>query len=93
MSANAQRLEALVSDYLASGGQIRKLPDALDATPSDVIRYLNRHKFKIERARANGSEKYSRDGATITLQALVQLANTHRMKQRLPPFDVQSVGP
>lgn len=82
----------MVSAYLAKGGQIRKLPDALASTPSDVIRYLSRHKVKIERVHANNSDKYLRDGATITLPALVQLANSYRLKQGLAPFDVQSTG-
>ena len=88
MNPNHQTLEAMVSDYLTHGGRIHHLPDAIAATPGDVVRYLKKHKITIETASSNGSEKYMRDGTTITLQALVQLANTYRLEQGLAPFDV-----
>jgi len=92
MSANNQRLHAMVSAYLAAGGRIRKMPEAIPATPMEVLRYLRRHRVKAEPARAknaNVEAKYVHDGALITLDALVQLANGYRREQRLAPFEVQ----
>jgi len=92
MSANHQTLDAMVSAYLAGGGSIRKIPDAIPATPIEVLRYLKRRKVKVEPARAKNAaveSKYLHDGEIITLQALVKLANGYRRKRRLPPFEVQ----
>jgi hypothetical protein len=92
MSADNQRLHAMVSAYLAAGGRIRKMPEAVPATPIDVLRYLKRYKVKVEPTRAknaNVESKYLHEGETITLDALVQLANGYRREQDLPPFEVQ----
>jgi len=92
MTVDNPRLDAMVSAYLAGGGRIRKIPDAIPAAPIDVLRYLKRRKVNIEPTRAknaNVESKYLHDGEIITLQALVKLANDYRRKQRLAPFDVQ----
>ena len=95
MSAVNQRLHAMVSAYLAAGGRIRKMPEAIPATPIEVLRYLRRHRVKVEPARsknANVETKYVHDGTVITLDALVQLANAYRREQRLAPFEVQQLA-
>jgi hypothetical protein len=86
-----QNIDELVSEYLAGGGRIRKIPDAISATPGEVLRYLKARKVDVARARpknANTETKYRHDGEIINSTALVQLANEHRRQQQLPPFQL-----
>jgi hypothetical protein len=91
MSEHRESIDALVCEYLAGGGRIRKIPGAISATPDEVLRYLKAQKVDITVARAkhaNAETKYLHGVEVINSKDLVQLANVHRRKQRLPPFEL-----
>lgn len=91
MSADRQSVDAMVCEYLAAGGRIRKLPGAISATRDEVLRYLKAQKVYISPARRKNAKtetKYSHGVDTISSNDLVQLANVHRRKQRLLPFEL-----
>ena len=87
-----QQHAALIEDYLANGGTIRKLPPPKPITASDVLQYLQEHDIDARAVPgADGSDAhYIHKSKTITLKALVELANRHRIKRRLPPFQLPS---
>jgi hypothetical protein len=84
-----QTVDALVCEYLAGGGRVRKMPDVTSVRPAQVLQYLKTQNIDITLARAknaNTESKYRHRGQIISWEALVDLANRHRRKQRLPPF-------
>ncbi len=81
--------DKIVSEYLAGGGQIKKVPDALLVTTAEVFEYLRSRKVEIEKARAknaNSADKFLHDGQLIGTESLLQLANQHRGQEDLAPF-------
>ena len=83
---------ALIADYLAKGGTIRKVPPPEPITPSDVLKYLQENDVDVraEPGRDGSGPHYTYKGKAIPLKALVELANRHRIKRRLPPFQLPS---
>ena len=84
-----QRTDALVSQYLESGGRIRRLPEAVPATAAEVLEYLQTRDVKVEAAPANNAgdtAKFRHEGRLLPWGEVVQLANEHRREQDLPPF-------
>jgi hypothetical protein len=90
MSADRKGIDALVCEYLANGGRIRRIPDPLPVGPAEVLEYLGSRDVTIEivpRKDANSPVKYRHKGQLLSWRALVQLANGHRRRQRLAPFE------
>jgi len=87
-----QQHAALIADYLSKGGRIRKLPPPRPTTPSDVLRYLQDNDVDVRAAPDNDRREpqfvYKRK--LLSFKALVGLANRHRVKRRLPPFQIAS---
>jgi hypothetical protein len=84
-----QRTDALVSEYLESGGRIRRLPEAVPATPAEVLEYLLTRDVKVEAVPANNASdtaKFRHEGRLLTWSEILQLANERRREQQLPPF-------
>ena len=87
-----QQHAALIADYLAKGGTIRKLPPPKPITASDVLKYLQESDVDVRVVPGpDGADShYTYKSKAITLKTLVELANRHRLKRRLPPFQVPS---
>ena len=87
-----QQHAALIADYLEKGGTIRKLPPPNPPTASDVLQYLQENNVEVRAAPPNDRAEphfvYKRK--VISFKALVELANRHRAKRRLPPFQIAS---
>ena len=83
---------ALVADFLAKGGAIHKLPPARPTDASDILQYLQDHDVDVQPLTDEGSTepKYVYKGETITLKRLLAIANRHRSRRRLPPFQMAS---
>ena len=84
-----QTIETLVAAFVARGGRIDKIPEAVPTTANDVLQYLHSHNVKVEPAPAKPGEadgRYFYDGDMIDLHSLIERANSHRRRQRLPPF-------
>jgi hypothetical protein len=89
MSPGRLSTDKIVSEYLAGGGHITKIPDAILATTDEVFEYLRSGNVEIEEARsknANSVRKFHHDGQLIDTESLLQLANQHRGQQDLAPF-------
>jgi hypothetical protein len=89
MMVDRQTIDALVCEYLAGGGRVRKMPDATSVRPAQVLQYLKEQNVDITLARAKNSyneTQYRHRGEIVSWAALVELANRHRRQQRLPPF-------
>ena len=85
-----QQRAALVADFLAKGGAIHKLPPARPTDASDVLQYLQDHNVDVQLLTDEGrtEPKYVYKGEVITLKRLVAIANRHRTRRRLPPFQM-----
>lgn len=83
---------ALVADFLAKGGAIHKLPPARSTVASDVLQYLQDHNVDVQHLTVQGSaeSKYVYKGEIITLKRLLTIANRHRNRRRLAPFQMAS---
>lgn len=82
--------ETLVADFLARGGIIRKLPPPKPIVADDVVQYLQTRNIDVQAiARPGESELgYVHKGQVVTLKALVAIANRHRSRRHLPPFQL-----
>jgi len=92
MSTHRQGVETLVSQYLAGGGRIKKIADAIPATADELMQYLKARNVDIEPARAknaNSASKFYHEGQLIGTDGLLQLANGHRREEEMPPFDLK----
>jgi len=71
----------------ALGGTIHYLPKPEPTEISDILEYLRDCNFVVYPApRGDGEPKYVYQGAVVTLQKLVSIANEHRAVRQLPPF-------
>jgi hypothetical protein len=92
MRTHRQGVETLVSQYLAGGGRIQKIADAIPATAEELVQYLKARNIEIEPARAknaNSASKFHHDGQIIGSDGLLQLANGFRREEEMPPFDLK----
>jgi hypothetical protein len=91
MSTVRQEAEQMIAAFLARGGHIRKCPAALPTTVADVLQYLHSRDIEVAtvmtRTGVKGA-KYLYGAETLNSKELVDLANRHRRRQRLPPFDL-----
>ena len=92
MRIDRQNLDALVSTYLAKGGRVLKIDPAISATREEVLEYLNSQQAKIismSKKNAITQAKHRQGVKDLNSGALVRLANVYRLKQGLPPFELQ----
>jgi hypothetical protein len=81
---------AMVADFLARGGTIQKVPAPKPTVADDVVQYLQEHDIDIQPVPdpTGGTTSYVYKGQLINLKALVAIANRHRSRRRLPPFQL-----
>jgi len=79
--------ETLIADFLAHGGAIRKFPPS---KPTLVLQYLQVPDVDVQAVVQPGESEssYLYKGEVITLKALVAVANRHRSRRHLPPFQL-----
>jgi len=81
--------QAMVADFLAHGGTIKKMPEAKPHTIADVLHYLFEQNVHVEVVNRGDSRRaYVFRGKPATLDRLVLIANRHRRRHNLPPFDL-----
>jgi len=78
----------MVAEFLARGGVIQLLPEG--KPHSVAVQYLRLFDMEVEALAGLGGAQprliFRRK--PITLQRLVKLANRHRFRHRLPPFEL-----
>ncbi len=76
-----------ITAFLAEGGKIVKVPEAILATAQDVLEFLKSCGIA---ATSSGKETkvYCCEGKKMKLSAVVALANRQRRARQLPPFAV-----
>ena len=77
-----------ISAFLAGGGQIAKVPEPIQATPQDVLDYLESCGVAATYSKGN-PHIYWCKRKRLSLSQVVVLANRQRRIQQLPPFAVQ----
>ena len=84
-----QQTAAMVADYLARGGRIRRLPPPKPTVAADVLQYLQERNVDVQPVPTPGGESsYVYKGQVINLKTLVAIANRHRSRRHLPPFQL-----
>ena len=80
----------LISQFLARGGRIYKVPDAVPISRAGLIEYLRQQKIAVRRGPMDHLRvrRYFCDGERTDLQGLVSIANRLRSEQGLPPFQL-----
>jgi len=79
----------LVLDYFARGGTIHRLPTPEHSALPEILEYLQNCDFVVYPApRGDGQPKYVYQGAVVTLEKLVSIANEHRAIKHLRPFQL-----
>jgi len=76
-----------ITSFLARGGKIVKVPEALLVTAQDVLDFLESCGIA---ATSSGRETktYCCEGKPMKLSSVVALANRQRRARQLPPFAV-----
>jgi hypothetical protein len=89
MSVRPQH-ETLIADYLARGGTIRRIPPPKPTVAADVLQYLQDRNVDVRPVpgRTEAESSYLYKGQVIDLKALVAIANRHRSRRHLPPFQL-----
>lgn len=82
--------ETLVADFLARGGVIRRLPPPKPTLAADVLEYLQVRNVDVQTVPGHGETEasYVYKGQVINLKTLVAIANRHRSRRHLPPFQL-----
>ena len=85
--------KTLVADFLARGGIIRKVPPPDPTVAEDVLRYLQERKVDVQRVKGCGEAElsYVYKSRVINLKMLTVIANRHRGRRYLPPFELTPV--
>ena len=84
--------DALVKAYLAGGGRVRAIPEAMPVTAREVLEYLKTRRVMVTPVKgknAHSAPKYRYKKALLTWKDLLALANRYRRKQRLAPFEIR----
>jgi len=89
MSVRPQH-ETLIADYLARGGTIRRIPPPKPTVAADVLQYLQDRSVDVRAVpgRTEAESGYVYKGQVIDLKTLVAVANRHRSRRHLPPFQL-----
>jgi hypothetical protein len=77
-----------ISAFLARGGQIVRVQEAIRVTAQDVLDYLKSCGV-VARHSGRESKVYLYEGKRVKLGHVVAMANRQRDTQQLPPFVVQ----
>ena len=82
--------EMLVADFLARGGTIRKIPTPKPTLAADVLEYLQVRNVDVQTVPGHREieASYVYKGQVINLKTLVAIANRHRSRRHLPPFQL-----
>jgi hypothetical protein len=84
-----QQTAAMVAEYLARGGKIRRLPPPKPPVAADVLAYLQGRNIDVQPLPGDGGDpSYVYKGQVINLKTLIAIANRHRSRRRLPPFQL-----
>lgn len=85
-----QQTAAMVADFLARGGTIRRVPPPTPTVAADVLQYLQERNVDVQPIidPNGGSTNYVYKGQLINLKTLVAIANRHRSRRHLPPFQL-----
>jgi hypothetical protein len=89
--AVSNSIDALVQEYLAAGGRVKTIPEAMPVTAREVLQYLETRQIVITPVRANSAQsapKYRYKKALLNWRELLDLANRHRRRQRLAPYEI-----
>ena len=80
----------LVAEYLERGGTIQRLPPPKPTVASDVLQYLQERNVDVHAIQDSGGTEtnYVYKGQVINLKTLVSIANRHRSRRHLPPFQI-----
>jgi len=89
MSLRTQH-ETLVADFLARGGIIRKVPPPKPTVAADVLEYLQIRNVDVQTVPGHSETEasYVYKGRVVNLKTLVAIANRHRSRRHLPPFQL-----
>ena len=74
-----------IAEFLKAGGRIRKVEEAVPATPEEVLEYLARAGVKAKFSPGE-LKAYVCENKRYSLEGLVGFANQHRRSQHLSPF-------
>ena len=82
--------ETLVADFLARGGVIRRVPPPKPTVAADVLQYLQERNVDVRAVPERGETEtsYVYKGQVINLKTLLAVANRHRSRRHLPPFQL-----
>lgn len=79
--------EGLLSDYFTLGGSTKRPQMPEPTLAADILDYLREYNFTVYAApHGEGRPKYVYQGQVVTLERLVAIANEHRARMELPPF-------
>ena len=87
-----QEYETLVTEFLARGGRIRKIPNVQLKSAQEIVEYLRGLNVPVQLVSAKGRHEprhYLCRGETMNVERLVAFANSHRRRRRLPPFQLK----
>jgi hypothetical protein len=89
MSLRESRSE-LISQFLARGGRIDRVPDAAQISRTGLIEYLRQQNISVRPIPTYYPtvQLYLCDGERANVQELVSIANRLRSEQGLPPFQL-----
>jgi hypothetical protein len=81
---------AMVEDFLARGGTIQRMPEPKPTVADDVVQYLQECNIDVQPVpdSSGATTNYVYKGQLINLKTLVAIANRHRSRRRLPPFQL-----
>jgi len=74
-----------ISNFIEGGGQVVRLQGTIPVTAPEVLEYLLARGIRADYSPGH-SRLYLCKGKLISLSKLLEVANTHRRGQRLPPF-------
>jgi len=84
-----EQTETMVAEYLARGGTIHRVPPPKPPVAGDVLEYLQGRNIDVlPLPNEGGEQSYVYKGQVINLKTLVAIANRHRSRRHLPPFQM-----
>jgi hypothetical protein len=88
-----QQTAAMVADFLARGGTIQRVPPPKPTVADDVVQYLQERNVDVQPVPdpTGPTANYVYKGQLINLKTLVAIANRHRSRRRLPPFQLSQL--
>jgi len=84
-----EQTEAMVAEYLARGGRIQRVSAAKPPVAAHVLEYLQGRNIDVQPLpNEGGDQSYVYKGQVINLKTLLAIANRHRSRRHLPPFQM-----